>query len=168
MQASFFSRRRFLRLSTAGTASALLLPNASLNGVQQQNRPPALPPDLVKEFVIAGHGNLDRTKELLAKEPGLLNAAWDWGGGDFETALGGAGHMGQRDIAEFLLSQGSRMDIFVAAMLGKLDIVKAMLAAYPELIYSKGPHGLAFLHHAKKGGDEALPVLKYLETLGAK
>lgn len=76
--------------------------------------------------------------------------------------------MGRKDIAEFLLSQGSRMDIFVATMLGKLDIVKAMLKAYPELIHAKGPHGLTFLHHAKKGGDEALAVLKYLETLGAK
>lgn len=167
MPSSFLSRRRFLRLSTTGTASALLFPHVSLKGIQQQNRPPALSPDLVKEFVIAGHGNLDRTKELLGQEPGLLNATWDWGGGDFETALGGAGHMGRKDIAEFLLSQGSRMDIFVATMLGKLDIVKAMLTAYPELIHSKGPHGLTFLHHAKKGGDEALPVFSYLETLGA-
>lgn len=167
MQASFFSRRRFLRLSTIGAASAVLIPKVSVIGVPQQNRPPALPSELVKEFVIAGHGNLDRTKELLAQEPGLLNAAWDWGGGDFETALGGAGHMGRKDIAEFLLSKGSRMDIFVATMLGKLDIVKTMLTAYPELIHAKGPHGLTFLHHAKKGGDEALAVLKYLETLGA-
>lgn len=167
MHPSLFSRRRFLHLSTAGTASTVLFPKISFTGMPQQKRPPALPSELVKEFVIAGHGNLDRTKELLAQEPGLLNASWDWGGGDFETALGGAGHMGQRDIAEFLLSKGSRMDIFVATMLGKLDIVKAMLAAYPELIHAKGPHGLTFLHHAKKGGDEALPVRKYLETLGA-
>jgi hypothetical protein len=133
----------------------------------QQTKPPALAPDLVKEFVIAGHGNLDRVKELLGQQPGLLNATWDWGGGDFETALGGAGHMGRKDIADYLIKQGSRMDIFVATMLGRLDIVKAMLAAYPELIHSKGPHGLTFLHHAKKGGEEALPMLQYLEALGA-
>jgi hypothetical protein len=168
MHTSSLSRRKFLSLSAAGATGILLTRPVSFEqSSQQQNRPPALVPDLVKEFVIAGHGNLERVKEMLAEEPGLLNATWDWGGGDFETALGGAGHMGRKDIAEFLLNKGSRMDIFVATMLGKLDVVKAMLAAYPELIKSKGPHGLTFLHHARKGGEEALPVLGYLESLGA-
>jgi hypothetical protein len=167
MNSPFLTRRKFLGLSTAGAAGILLGPKPALEQTAQQSKPPALAPDLVKEFVIVGHGNLDRVKELLAQESGLLNATWDWGGGDFETALGGAGHMGRKDIAEFLIKQGGRMDIFVATMLGRLDIVKTMLAAYPELIHSKGPHGLTFLHHAKKGGEEALPVLKYLEALGA-
>ena len=61
-----------------------------------QERPPALDGDKVREFVIAGHGNLDRVKEMLAEEPGLINAAWDWGGGDFETALGGAARSDSR------------------------------------------------------------------------
>ncbi len=30
----------------------------------------------------------------VAAQPALLNAAWDWGGGDFETALAGAAHRG--------------------------------------------------------------------------
>ncbi len=168
MKTSSLTRRKFFSLSAASATGILLAPKASLaQAPQQNNRPPALNPDLVKEFVIAGHGNLDRVKELLAQVPGLLNATWDWGGGDFETALGGAGHMGRKDIAEFLINRGCRMDIFVATMLGKLDIVKAMLTAYPELIHSKGPHGLTFLHHARKGGDEAAPVLEYLESLGA-
>lgn len=168
MKTSSLSRRKFLGLSTVGATGILLAPKASLAQTQQQNnRPPALSPELVKEFVIAGHGNLDRVKELLAQEPGLLNATWDWGGGDFETALGGAGHMGRKDIAEYLINKGCRMDIFIATMLGKLDVVKAILTAYLELIHSKGPHGLTFLHHARKGGDEAAPVLKYLESLGA-
>ncbi|MGH7450201.1 MAG: hypothetical protein ACRENG_02565, partial [bacterium] len=167
MKMSSLSRRKFLGLSTAGAAEILLAPKTPLLQTQQQNKPPALNPELVKEFVIAGHGNLDRVKELLAQEPGLLNATWDWGGGDFETALGGAGHMGRKDIAEFLINKGCRMDIFVVTMLGKLDVVKAMLTAYPELIHSKGPHGLTFLHHARKGGEEAAVVLKYLESLGA-
>ena len=59
------------------------------------------------------------TKALLAEQPSLLNATWDWGGGDFETGLGGAGHMGNREIAEFLIGQGARLDIFVATMLGR-------------------------------------------------
>ena len=105
---------------------------------------------------------------MLEKEPGLLNSCWDWGGGDFETALEGAGHMGNKDIANFLLSKGARMNIFCAAMLGRLDVVKAVLSAYPELKTSKGPHGLQLLHHATKGGVEAAPVLEYLKSIGAQ
>jgi hypothetical protein len=128
-------------------------------------KPPALAPELVKEFVIAGHGNLDKTRAMLDAEPGLLNSSWDWGGGDFEMAIGGAGHMGRADIAEFLIARGSRSDIFVAAMLGRLEIVKAQLSAYPNLAQSKGPHGISLITHAEKGGERAKAVLDYLQAL---
>src|SRR5512134_2992193 len=121
----------------------------------------ALEAKLVQEFVGNAHGDLDRVKELLAQEPGLINATWDWGGGDFETGLGAAAHMGRRDIAEFLLEHGARIDLFAAAMLGKLDIVKAVLAAFPEAIRVPGPHGIPLIAHAKAGGDDASAVLKY-------
>ena len=55
---------------------------------------PALEAKLVQEFVGVAHTDLKRVKELLSQEPTLVNATWDWGGGDFETALGGAAHMG--------------------------------------------------------------------------
>ena len=95
-------------------------------------RPPALEPASVREFVIAGHGNLERVQEMLAEEPGLINAAWDWGGGDFETALGGAAHTGSREVARYLLAHGAHMTLYAAAMLGELDLVKAILAAQPD------------------------------------
>ena len=120
----------------------------------------------VEEFVGQAHGNLDRIKELLELHPTLLNAAWDWGGGDWETALGAASHMGRRDIAEFLLSKGARMDIFAAAMLGELEIVKSILSAQPEALQSPGPHGIPLIAHALKGGEEAKFVAEYLELLG--
>jgi hypothetical protein len=53
----------------------------------------ALESKLVEEFVVKAHSDFDRVKELLAQEPALINATWDWGGGDFETALGGASHI---------------------------------------------------------------------------
>ena len=70
---------------------------------------------------------------LLAEEPRLVNAAWDWGGGDWETGLGAAAHMGRRQIALFLLEHGARLDLFAAAMLGYFDIVSAVLADFPEM-----------------------------------
>jgi hypothetical protein len=128
-------------------------------------RPPALAGPLVKEFVIAGHGNLDKTKAMLAENPKLLNATWDWGAGDFETALGGASHMGNREIAAFLLDQGARMDLFTAAMLGRLDIVQAAVSAFPNIHRSLGPHGITMVRHAEKGGEHAEAVVKYLRSL---
>src|SRR5947207_660527 len=122
----------------------------------------------VKRFVIAGHANLAAVKAMLAEEPNLINGAIDWGNGDFETALGGASHMGQRDIAEFLLEHNARMDIFAATMLGKLEIVKAAVAAFPNIVHVPGPHKIPLIAHAEKGGAEAKAVLEFLRPLVAK
>lgn len=126
---------------------------------------PALESELVQEFVGVAHANLERTRQLLAQEPALINAAWDWGGGDFETALGAASHMGRQDIATFLLENGARLDLFAAAMLGRLEIVKAALEAFPEAVRTPGPHGIPLIAHAEMGGDEAKGVLEYLKSL---
>jgi len=122
----------------------------------------------VKRFVIAGHGNLPAVKAMLAEEPNLINGAIDWGNGDFETALGGASHMGRRDIAEFLLEHNARMDIFAATMLGKLDIVKAAVAAYPNIVHVAGPHGIPLIVHAEKGGLPAKDVVEFLRPLAGQ
>jgi hypothetical protein len=166
MATTFDRNRRFVLIRTAGGLCAALAASRIARG--QAPRPAPLAPSLVEEFVRKAHADLPATKALLAETPGLLNATWDWGGGDFEMGIGGAGHMGHREIAEFLISQGGRMDIFVAAMLGKLDIVKAMLAAYPGLLHSKGPHGIPLMVHAKKGGTPAEPVVAFLDAQGIK
>jgi hypothetical protein len=125
-------------------------------------RPPALRPELAQEFVGNAHGDLNRVKELLAQEPALVNACWDWGGGDWETALGAAAHMGRADIANYLLERGARLDIFAAAMLGQLEVVKAILAADPAAKSAPGPHGIPLLAHAQAGGEAAKAVLAFL------
>jgi hypothetical protein len=117
---------------------------------------------LVQEFVGNAHGNMARVRELLEQEPALVNACWDWGEGDWETGLGAASHMGNRPIAEFLLSKGARMDIFAAAMLGRVEIVQAMLDAFPSMAAAPGPHGIPLIAHAKAGSDEAAQVLQLL------
>jgi hypothetical protein len=129
---------------------------------------PALEASLVQEFVGNAHGDLDRVKELLAQEPALINASWDWGGGDFETGLGAAAHMGRRDIALFLLEKGAHLDLFAAAMLGRLEIVRAALEAYPQAIHVPGPHGIPLIAHAQAGGNEALGVVEYLRSLASQ
>lgn len=126
---------------------------------------PKLGNTLLYDFVLFAHYEFDLVKRLYEKEPALLNGTVDWGGGDWESALGGAAHMGRRDIAEFLLEKGARMDLFAAAMLGHLDVVKAALTARPGLLQAKGPHGIPLRVHAKAGGEPAAKVLEYLDTL---
>lgn len=115
--------------------------------------------ETVEELVGNAHGNLQRVETLIEQYPGLANAAWDWGGGDWETALGAAAHMGRKDIARFLLAHGARMDIFAAAMLGEVEIVRAMLAAFPDMRSALGPHGIPLMQHALAGEADAVVAL---------
>ena len=128
------------------------------------DQPSALDPRSVESFVSSAHGDLDVVRELLAKEPALVNAAWDWGAGDWETGLGAAAHMGRRDIALFLIEHGARLDPFGAAMLGEVEVVRTVLAAYPSMRNALGPHGIPLIEHARAGGDEARGVLELLES----
>jgi hypothetical protein len=130
------------------------------------DRPPALPSEKVQAFVGVAHTDLAAVESMLAETPTLANAVWDWGGGDFESALGAAAHMGRRDIAEYLLAHGARFDLYAAAMLGQLDIVKAILTADPAARKIPGAHGIPLTAHAKQGGAPAQAVLEYLESLG--
>lgn len=126
---------------------------------------PQINRQLVQDFVIYAHSDLEMTKKLLDKEPALINAFMDWGGGDWESGLGGASHLGRKDIVAFLLERGARIDIFCAAMMGQLDAVKAFLTLQPKLIDAKGPHGFTLHFHAKVGGKEAEKVLDYLQSI---
>ncbi|MCG7334809.1 ankyrin repeat domain-containing protein [Sporosarcina sp. ACRSM] len=120
--------------------------------------------ELVKAFIIAAHGNLEEVKKLLAIEPALLHAVINWGGDDWESGIGAAAHTGNRAIAEWLLEQGARMDIFAAAMLGELELVRAMVTLQPTVVNAKGPHGIPLIRHAQMGGELSRPVYEFLET----
>ncbi len=125
--------------------------------------PARLDPEKVQSFVANAHGDLEVVRALLEEEPALVNATWDWGGGDWETALGAAAHMGRRDIALFLLERGARMDIFAAAMLGRVEVVRTVLEADPGARDFPGPHGIPLVEHARAGGEDAREVLALLE-----
>jgi hypothetical protein len=127
---------------------------------------PVHPPEMVREMVLVSHGNFKRVKELVDARPALSKAAVDWGFGDWEDALGAASHVGNREIAEYLLARGARPTLFSATMLGQIDVVKAFIAAQPGAQRIPGPHSISLLSHAKAGGKAAEPVLQYLESLG--
>lgn len=158
------NRKSFLLNTIAGSAS-LITP-----GYLMSQSAPVEPYDreIVKNFVAAGHNNLAKVKEMLAEYPNLLYARHDGGNGDFEEAIEGAGHVGDRDIANYLISQGARPNIYVLTMLGETEIVKAILDKYPALLNGKGPHGLTLLHHAKRGGDPSKELYEYFQEKGLK
>lgn len=126
---------------------------------------PSYPAALVQEMVAVAHGNLARVQELVGKYPTLAKATWDWGYGDWESALGAASHVGNKAIAELLIANGAAPTIFSAAMLNQLEVVKACAATVPDGQTLKGPHGITLLAHAKAG--RAAEVVAFLEGLGS-
>jgi hypothetical protein len=161
------NRKIFLRQTVIGAAGSMMaLPGFARHQFKPEADP--LPQDKVKQFVIAGHGNFDEVKKMLSEFPTLLYATWDWGSGDFETALEGAGHVGNKEIANYLITLGARTNLFVLTMLGKTAIVKNFLDTYPQYLNARGPHGLTFLHHAQKGGDDSKELLEYFQAKGLK
>src|SRR5262245_31347700 len=159
-----FSRRSFL------TTTSMALPVAHLSGFEQEEGVadtfPQNAPAMVREAVVASHGNVKRIKEFVDAHPALARASYDWGFGDWEDCLGAASHVGNREIAEYLISKGARPSIFSAAMLGQLDTVKAFIAAQPGVQRIPGPHSIPLLAHARAGGPGASAVYSYLEGLG--
>ena len=161
------SRRFFLG---AAPALATLLPGPAT--AVKTAAPAGAPPDsfpshdpsLVREMVGVSHGNVARVRELLGAHPALARAGWDWGYGDWETALGAASHVGNREIAGLLIKAGAPVTIFSAAMLDQLDVVQAFVKASPGIERVKGPHGIPLLAHAEAG--KAALVLGYLRELG--
>lgn len=123
-------------------------------------------PAKVKEIVGASHRDIDRVRALLKEAPQLANATYDWGYGDWESALGAASHVGRADIANLLIEHGAVPTVFTMAMLGRLSAVRAMIEASPGLQRMRGPHGLTLLMHAQAGGEDASPVAEYLKGLG--
>src|SRR5689334_12469267 len=163
------NRSQFLKQSLISASGLILAPTlvSSQTQNQQQEKPAPINLEIVKEFVGASHGKFDRCKEMLEENHLLLHVSYDWGGGDYESGIEAAGHVGNKEIANYLLSKGARYNVYLASMLGHLDIVKQVLTPNPGLLNSKGPHGFTMLHHANKGGEQSAAVADYLKSLGA-
>jgi hypothetical protein len=172
-------RRAFLRQTMTLLVSAAALPalgrESIFTGVpgtgfrDVNEKIPPLPAEMVSQFVGAAHGNIARVKEMLEQEPRLVNACIDQGGGDFETALGAASHMGNREIAQYLLQHGAREDIFHAAMTGKKELVASFVAADPAIANIAGPHKLSLLYHIAISGDTRIAdiVKPHISTINS-
>jgi hypothetical protein len=187
MDKNLFERRSFIKCSAFGLIGITTIGYASgqdrfYNSLSTDNseplyyRYPSLNDEIVSGIVGAAHFNFDKVKELVGKRPELAGAAWDWGFGDFETALGAASHVGRRDIAELLISNGARPDIFTFAMMGMQKSVQEIIETVPGIQSHNGPHGITLLQHAKNRLEDKTisetdkanvnKVISYLEGLG--
>jgi ankyrin repeat protein len=133
--------------------------------------PNPLTAELIRDFIIAAHGNLPRVREMLIKVPELLNVRHQWAENDSETAIQAAAQVGSGPVAEYLLAHGAPLEICTAAMLGRKDEVARMLDEDPALINATGAHGIPLMPHAalsnnlelakmlhKRGADRSLPL----------
>lgn len=160
------NRKNFLLNSATGVTVFMINPFQSLAKQSADSEPYKL--ETVKAFVGAGHGKLDVVKQMLEEYPNLLYSRYDWGNGDFEEAIEGAGHVGNKEIAQYLIEKGARPNIYVLTMLGETAIVKSIVEKYPTLLNGRGPHGLSLLHHAKAGGDPSKELYSWFEEKGLK
>lgn len=158
--------RRLLLKQTPLAVPVTLLPEATAELPRVTELFPTQTPELAREMVTVSHFNLRRVQQLVKDRPSLVRATWDWGFGDWETALGAASHMGNRAIAEFLIANGAVPSLFSATMLGQLELVKVFVATQPQVQRNPGPHSISLLAHAKAGGEKAGPVYEFLQSLG--
>lgn len=166
-----FTRREWLTSAPGAVALALATPAIARSqeyGAASELHPefPSHDPADVRAVVGASHTRIDEVRKLVEASPALAKASWDWGFGDWESALGAASHMGRPDIAEVLIEHGARPNLFTFAMMGHVDVVRACVAARPGVQRIRGPHGITLLQHARNGGEPAAGVVEYLESLG--
>jgi len=158
------NRKTFFKIGATAFSGLVVFPLSTSGNVKLEKN--LIDSKKIEEFVKAGHNDLEKVKDMLLEDPNLIYARHDWGGGDFEEAIEGAGHVGNKQIANYLIEQGARPNLFVLTMLGKKNIVLPALKEFPELIFAKGPHGFSLLHHAKIGGEKSKVIFDFLVSRG--
>jgi hypothetical protein len=180
----FDTRRLFLKSAAFGLLSSGIpyaataknawgLPLPENNMPPLHDRYPAIPLDIASEVVGVSHFNLDRLKKLVDPRPELANATWDFGFGDWESAIAAGSHVGRIDIVQYLIGKGAAPTLFTHAVMGNFNLVKAVIEAYPGVQKCPGPHGISLLQHAQTGLDadngnktQSKRLVAYLQKLG--
>jgi len=164
------SRRKTLKIGAAAALFAVGSPFqnafAQQRTIVEPKRPPALDQELVKAFVGICHRDADTVRSMLGKEPGLVNASFNRGAGDWESGMEAAAHMGRPDIAHVLIEHKARKCIFWAAMAGEEAIVEAFVTADPETVNTGGAHNISLMAHAAICGKVSLT--EFLKRNGAR
>src|SRR5579875_1457233 len=97
-------------------------------------------------------GDLSAVREALNNDPALLNAANQSG----QTAFLLAKYYRQENIADFLLGLNPKLDVFTAAVAGRISDVLAQVDRDPSLLESHSSDGWTPLHLAAFFGHPEL------------
>jgi ankyrin repeat protein len=101
-------------------------------------------------------GDAARVRELVAADPELASARDPDGLSAVLTAL----YHRQPEARDALLAAGPELDVLDAAALGRLDLLRDLLADDPEALAARTPEGFTPLHLAAfLGGGAAVRVL---------
>jgi ankyrin repeat protein len=126
---------------------------------------PALPQQVINEYVAVSHGGLQRMRELLALYPSLLlaNASWN------ELAVEAGAHTGFKDGVRLELDHGAPCALPTAAMMGMVVHTRALLAEDPLRIHDCGAHNIPLTSFPAIGGGgaEQLEIARLLLDAGA-
>jgi ankyrin repeat protein len=112
----------------------------------------SIPQATQDEFVGLSHGDFDRVQQMLAANPGLVNAVASWG----ETPIQAATQTANLPIIQLLITAGAPMDICTASVLGLTDRVKIMLQTDPSLRAATGAHGIPVLYFPAIVGNQQI------------
>ncbi len=107
-------------------------------------------------------GNLEEVKEMVAADPSLVNTKHRTGATGILFAL----YNGHKEIAEFLARRKPDLDIFEAACLGRIELVKALVEADPRMVKAYSGEGFTALGLVAYMGQKE--VAQYLVDSGAE
>jgi uncharacterized protein len=95
------------------------------------------------------HGDFDRIRMALEQHPGSVVAlnALDPERME-ETPQRAAAHLRCREILEYMLSRGVKLDLFMACALGLRERARELLETDRALANARGGHGIHVLNHA--------------------
>lgn len=123
-------------------------------------------------FLQAKRGNLDTVQHLVGM--GVDCNIPTWQEGVFLTPWCAATAGGHREVADYLLQCGAKVDIYSAAFLGDEALVEQLLTAHPEWLNGPDPasdhQGIPPIAYAIRGGhyDLARRLLKQGAQLGPR
>ncbi len=81
--------------------------------------------------------------DVLLRAGADINAKSRWWAGGFSLLHGAA-----PDLADYAISKGAVVDAHAAARLGKLDVLRSLISAQPNLVHGRGGDGQMPLHFA--------------------
>ena len=108
------------------------------------------------------HGQLDRVKEHVARDPRFAHAVATTS----EIAVEACAHTGRKEIVDFLLEHGAPYSLPTAVMRSDVDTVRRLLDEDPRRIQERGAHDFALLWYPVIGECE-VSVMELLVQRGA-